>query len=100
LSAILKDHLCPQCGGLLNAATSIDGEWKPEAGDLSICLECGAFLVFNQDQTVRKMAGEELKKLPATNPIQFQQLMDVAVLCAIYRQTVKAQTVKREPFKN
>jgi hypothetical protein len=34
----------------LEAATSIDGDAKPEDGDVSICLKCGHFMIFENSQ--------------------------------------------------
>lgn len=39
---------CPTCGYAIDAATLLNyGDARPAAGDLSLCLNCGALLVFD-----------------------------------------------------
>lgn len=55
---------CPVCGTLLNAASFFTGESSPRPGDLSVCIECTAILVFQADLTVQGISEEELESLP------------------------------------
>lgn len=40
------DPLCPECSQLVDAATALDGGRGPKVNDFSLCLYCGALLVF------------------------------------------------------
>lgn len=45
--------ICPKCSERLDCSSGLSHEHKPAPGDLSVCLECGTALVFNDDLTVR-----------------------------------------------
>lgn len=51
---------CPSCGKNLDIATSIDGDFKPRVGDLTVCIKCAAFLVFGEDFSLRLITPEEM----------------------------------------
>ena len=52
---------CPQCNYKTGAATQVHGEeGSPEAGSISVCLNCGQLAVFNADLTLRRMTREEI----------------------------------------
>lgn len=56
---------CPVCGYKLDRATDASGKAAiPAEGDVSVCIDCTAFLVFQQDLTVREMTLEEVGNLP------------------------------------
>jgi hypothetical protein len=42
----LPMNLCPACGYAADRATGITGKEKPEIGDYSVCINCGALLRF------------------------------------------------------
>ena len=50
---------CPICWKKLDAATATQKGTKPKAGDATVCICCGALLVFNDDLTVRLPTDEE-----------------------------------------
>ena|SRR5271167_3522625 len=53
---------CPECGKLMDAATSweFDGAW-PRPGDVSICIYCAAPLQYHgAPLALRRLEGEEL----------------------------------------
>jgi hypothetical protein len=54
---------CPACGQRLSGATSLDGDFAPQAGDLSVCCNCGESLVFNDDLTLHSISKEEMDSL-------------------------------------
>ena len=56
---------CPRCGYKCDAATAVSDEpIEPKAGDLSVCLHCGAPLEFAEDLTPRWLTFDEFKTLP------------------------------------
>lgn len=55
---------CPQCDYKLDAATKAHGEEAfPEAGDTSVCLNCGQVLKYQADLTLRKATVAEIREL-------------------------------------
>lgn len=66
----ILSQFCPLCFTILDTATPIAGKGPPEAGDHTVCIECGAVLRF----------GSDLELLPA-------KLEDVDI-------TVRAKTAR------
>lgn len=59
------DNFCPVCKHTIDAVSSMDGEvHHPVEGDVSICSECTAFLVFDENQQSQVLTPEELLTLP------------------------------------
>jgi hypothetical protein len=56
---------CPHCGYPLNSATSTpSSDWDvPEPGDLSLCISCDEWLVFDTGTTLRKPTEDELVEI-------------------------------------
>lgn len=57
---------CPTCSYSMNAATNLGGEAMPTPGSFSLCLNCGEFLRFADDLSLRVCAGRELELLEAS----------------------------------
>ena len=56
---------CPDCGTPLSAATGVDDGTTPKDGDVSLCIRCGAWLVFtNNADELRPITEDEIEKLP------------------------------------
>jgi len=55
--------LCPSCGELIDAASN-RGDAVPKPSDLSVCVFCGAALVFGDNLKLRAMTAEEFAALP------------------------------------
>ena len=56
---------CPSCGYQFDSATALENpDAKPKPGDLSICLNCGEWLTFADDLTVRLLESKEFQALP------------------------------------
>jgi hypothetical protein len=64
---------CPKCGYKFDSATSFEGE-APKAGDISICFECVALLVFNPDLTLHAITDAELAEFKREAPKQYRQM--------------------------
>lgn len=63
----LVDHVCPNCGYRMNAATEVNSLMEdkpspmPSPGDLSLCLaSCGEWSVFDANLRLRVPTDEEL----------------------------------------
>lgn len=55
---------CPTCGMKTTAATDMEGNAKPRAGDLSVCAYCATALVFTDGLKLRKMTDHDMLALP------------------------------------
>jgi len=51
---------CLNCGHKLNAAGGINAEDAPEPGNICLCIECGAVMMYADNLTVRGMTREEM----------------------------------------
>lgn len=56
---------CPSCGHKLDAATATSANMQaPEPGDLSLCIECAAFLRYTRLMTLEILPEEDLLEMP------------------------------------
>lgn len=67
----VKPSPCPQCGKICNAATPANGPGglavigvTPSAGDVSICIYCGAFLQYGPELDLLLLSQDEYDALP------------------------------------
>ena len=65
-----RGQVCPVCGSLLDAASSIDHDKKPKPGDVSICIYCAYPLIFEENYRIREPTDEERKVIMADPFIQ------------------------------
>lgn len=62
---------CPSCGKTLDAwAIEDNNQAPPKGGDFSMCAYCNAFMVFNDDLTLR-LANEEETALIAKEVLRY-----------------------------
>jgi hypothetical protein len=59
----LPESRCPQCSYKMTGATNCTGSGAPFPGDVSICLNCGQILCFQDDFTLRKVNAAEIADL-------------------------------------
>jgi len=56
---------CPACGHLLDAdGVALGEDARPTPGDVSVCMYCTSFLVFEPDLSRRAMTDDEVGELP------------------------------------
>jgi len=73
-SHTLPSHDCPACGTRLDAATSIcEGTPAPRPGDVTICIDCTAVMMFAEDLTVRLVKPGEIRDRDALRDIRRAQ---------------------------
>lgn len=65
---------CPSCGVVLDGATPVEGVASPRAGDLTVCLYCGAPLAFTEGLGLRLVPLEELRGLNSETKRDFARL--------------------------
>jgi len=56
---------CPACGYHIDAATCVEGNYQPSPGDPTVCVACGAVLVFTEARTLRATTAAEVATFPA-----------------------------------
>lgn len=56
---------CPQCGYTLDAHDSMDpvDQRSPEKDDISICIKCASWNMFNEDLSLRTMTEEDINHI-------------------------------------
>lgn len=55
-----KQSACLNCGKLLDASTSVDGDHAPSPGDATVCLDCQHLMMYADDMTLRNLTDEEM----------------------------------------
>jgi len=58
---------CPKCGAILDTVTVADpaaDEVTPEPNDITICIYCSVYLVFNKDMSFHILTRRERNRLP------------------------------------
>jgi len=72
------DH-CPVCGHILNAATATDAvPQAPEPGDVTICIDCVAFITWDKDMKMRRLSDEERLQIARNEPDVYRTLISTA----------------------
>lgn len=82
---------CPWCGHEMDYATTPFGLDSPSAGDLSICIRCAGFLVFDTKLQLQKL---EPTALPEIGSQDFEAYMKLINLQSVVRQANKALNKK------
>lgn len=68
-----RESTCPVCAYVVNASTAVYTHAKPKSGDLTVCLNCGAFLTYaDESLSIRLLSAGEFAAL---SPIERAQLM-------------------------
>lgn len=52
---------CPHCNHNIDRHSPIDNKSTPNKKDYSVCINCGNYLGFNKDLTLRKLNGKDLE---------------------------------------
>lgn len=61
----LKPNACPRCQHVFDRASSVFESRRPSPGDLSICIECEAFLRFGEALELIALTDADVAALPA-----------------------------------
>jgi hypothetical protein len=78
---------CPKCKQPLDGATSMERDYGPKTGDVSLCYYCATLLIYDDDLTQRKPTPEELKEIGKDH---YTMLM-----LAIGREKIKQRNAQR-----
>lgn len=57
---------CPICEAVHDAALAINGERPPRPGDVTICADCHAALIYTDEMTLRLPTGDEAQDIAKT----------------------------------
>jgi hypothetical protein len=52
---------CLNCNTMLDAASDLLGDARPNIGDLTICIKCGHLMAFTDDLMLRELTDQEIK---------------------------------------
>ena len=75
---------CLNCGKLLDAATCVQGKHAPDAGSLSICIDCGAVTIFGDDLRLRPLTEAEAKDVQS-DTVTWHLLRRASALIHFYK---------------
>ena len=62
---VMAPAACPECGKVMDRATGLTSDRKPEPGCVTGCIGCGAVLVFGEGLALRAPSLAEMVKWPA-----------------------------------
>lgn len=65
---------CPVCTNVLDSYEAMTGARSPQSGDLSVCMYCGACLVFTESLQQRLATLEDLKKVDREGLVMIDRL--------------------------
>ena len=86
-----KLNYCPICNHKLDAATASDNSGvMPSPNDVTICINCTSYLVYDEDLNLHEMSMESLLKLPDELRLELHRL----------RKQLKAITRAKDAIKN
>ena len=66
----LIKHHCPSCDMPLDAATGVSSDKGPRPDDVTVCLYCGAVMVFTADLSYREPTDKERAEFDCDPRIQ------------------------------
>jgi len=70
LTKIHSEPHCPDCGHLLDGASSEDPNARPSEGCPAVCINCSTILIFNRDLSLRVATKKDLDEFhPETRKI-------------------------------
>lgn len=75
----IPNNSCPKCSARIEFATAapgpgMDPEASPQPGDLTICINCSTFLIFEKDLSLSLMTKELFDSLEEEDKLFLQQL--------------------------
>lgn len=71
----MKENRCPECNGKTDAATSIEGDYKPSGGDISLCFHCGAINQFSNDLSIVPIEAGLMEHIKEDDPENYKMIM-------------------------
>lgn len=76
---------CPRCGKVTTAVGDVTGNAPPEAGDFTICLDCGDIRVFATDMRPRTMNPHEAQAVETESQYEPVRRARDAILIRAHR---------------
>lgn len=67
--------VCPTCSAILDAATSLGGNWDPKPGNITACVYCLTILQFNYDLTVQLATDVVIEAFKQEDPEHYNLFM-------------------------
>lgn len=69
----LPDSACTACGKVMDAASCVSGDYKPDPEDITICIYCGHIMGFTNEMKLRELSLEEWQEIKQDPKIQHLQ---------------------------
>lgn len=69
---------CPACKRTLDTATAVRHDCSPKEGNLSVCIGCGSYLVFDGSLRLQLLDAESFRGLPVESQIEMRRVRDAA----------------------
>jgi hypothetical protein len=66
--------LCIKCHNRLTATANLTHKRKPKQGDLSLCVFCYSWLVFDETLHQRNLTDEEIRRIEADEPLLWMEM--------------------------
>ena len=77
-SVKIKVNYCPVCSHKLDAATATDNSGvMPSPNDVTICINCTSYLVYDEDLNLHEMSIELLMEIPDDIRLELHRLRKV-----------------------
>lgn len=59
----VEGQQCPSCAKVMDAVSGVDHDEAPRPGDVSLCFDCGAVLIFTDTLGLRKPDPMEMLRI-------------------------------------
>lgn len=69
----IGESRCLDCGKVLDAASNAIGDGLPKPGDITICLDCGHIMVFDEHLKVRIPNDQEMFEMAGSKNLLLAQ---------------------------
>ncbi len=83
----VKETHCKSCYHKIDAHSPIEGEHKPQKGDLSVCMYCGTICTFDDELNLIALTNEEKQFLQTHERKTYELLNNTAIY--IQQQIIK-----------
>jgi hypothetical protein len=76
---VLSEDFCPVCSYKVDAATPLpgQGDCRPKAGDLSLCLKCGELLEYSSSLRLAQASLDSVQALDESTKAQIAHAQNV-----------------------
>jgi len=80
----MPDDNCPKCSKFINAATAVEGDSRPEPGDVTVCIGCSGMLQYDSNMKLKELSLQELASMD--DEARTELLKAVAIVQSMMRR--------------